>query len=60
VLQNQCPIPNGIGVNINNIPAIGMAGYQYLMLLASLIETRTQSALNGRLPIFDASAIIKG
>jgi hypothetical protein len=34
-----------------------MAGYQYLMPLASLIETRTQSALNGRLPIFDASGI---
>jgi hypothetical protein len=60
VLQNQCPIPNGIGANINNIPAIGMAGYQYLMPLASLIETRTQSALNGRLPILDASGIIKG
>ena len=29
------------------------------MPMASLIETRTQSALNGKLPILNASGIIK-
>ena len=36
-----------------------MAGYQCLMPLASLIERRPQSALNGKLPILNAYGIIK-